>query len=188
MKVIIILANWMDLNGNLNQESISRVEEGIANLNNGYDRLLLMGWQCVPECKISIAEAMKRFCISKGIDEKKLILEEKSRDTVGDAIYSRIALEKMGYENEILLVTSDYHMQRAYHIFKRVYGSSITIHQAIATTQYDKQKEENASLAAFEETFSKVEDGNIIEFEKTMSNDHPFYNGSIHPRIQTILS
>jgi uncharacterized SAM-binding protein YcdF (DUF218 family) len=61
----------------------------------------------------------KRFLIDLGVPKDKIFLEEKSRDTIENARYSKELCEKYGFRNP-LLVTSSYHMKRALLSFRKV--------------------------------------------------------------------
>lgn len=185
MRPVIVLANWMDKNGVLNDESSSRVDRAIALLETEYSHLLLMGWHCVKECEISIAEAMYEYCRSNGVSTQKLLLDKRSRDTVGDAIYSRKFLSQIKNVKAIAVVSSDYHIKRTKIIFDRVYGYPNLLRFFSANTDLDRAKEENKSLLDFDNTFQGVQSGNLAQFESVMVKFHPFYNGTIHPKVVT---
>ncbi|MBI5682342.1 MAG: YdcF family protein [Deltaproteobacteria bacterium] len=66
------------------------------------------------------AEAVigKRFLIDLGIPENQIILEDKSRDTIENAKYSKEICDKLGFKKP-MLVTIAYHMPRSIMSFKR---------------------------------------------------------------------
>jgi uncharacterized SAM-binding protein YcdF (DUF218 family) len=64
------------------------------------------------------AELAARLFASFGIDRQRIILEDRSRDTAENAVYSRIAASPRPGERW-LLVTSAYHMPRAVGAFRR---------------------------------------------------------------------
>ena len=65
----------------------------------------------------SEAEAMKRFLVNLGIPENSIIKEDRSRNTLENAIFTKRLLEKFGI-GDICLVTSAFHMQRSVDIFR----------------------------------------------------------------------
>ena len=67
---------------------------------------------------ISEAEAMKSYLINLGIEEKRIVLEDKSTSTYENLKFSSKLLRDQ--EDKILIVTSDYHMFRAKMIGKRL--------------------------------------------------------------------
>ena len=70
---------------------------------------------------ISEAEAMKRYLVSHGVEEARLIKEDKSTSTIENLKFTRDIIDKLdNKKNKILLiVTSDFHMFRAKFLAKR---------------------------------------------------------------------
>ncbi|MEW6162341.1 MAG: YdcF family protein [Nitrospirota bacterium] len=62
---------------------------------------------------------VRRFLVNLGVPLKKIILEDKSRDTIENARYTKAICEKLGFKKPIL-VTSAYHMSRSVLSFKKV--------------------------------------------------------------------
>lgn len=69
--------------------------------------------------KAAEAPIVKRFLVDLGVPSERVIIEDKARDTIENAKYSKEICEKDGYKNPIL-VTSAYHMKRAVLSFKKV--------------------------------------------------------------------
>jgi len=120
--VIVVLAG----------EQEERVRYAIKLLNNGWarkDRIIMAGGPLV--WKYSWASLMKEQAESLGIPGKKILLEDKSRSTEEDALYTKELLQKNGFRS-IILVTSPYHSHRASEIFHKVLGSDYKIISAPA--------------------------------------------------------
>ena len=69
---------------------------------------------------------MKDYAVSLGTDGKKIMKEEKSKDTVGNAYFSKQLIRKLGFRN-IIVVTTEIHAHRAKIIFKMVFGPAYKI-------------------------------------------------------------
>ena len=65
------------------------------------------------------APIVKRFLVDLGIEESKIVLEDKSRDTYENAAFTKIICGKYAFESPIL-VTSAYHLIRSVESFKKV--------------------------------------------------------------------
>lgn len=65
------------------------------------------------------APILKRFLVDLGIPSDKIVLENKSRDTIENAKYTLEICESLGYK-KLILVTSAFHMNRAVQSFKKV--------------------------------------------------------------------
>lgn len=64
------------------------------------------------------ADIEYRLLKSAGVDEKFLLKENRSRNTVENARFTKQLCEKMGF-NKVILVTSGYHLPRSVLIFER---------------------------------------------------------------------
>lgn len=64
---------------------------------------------------ISEAEAMKRYLVSNGVDVNQIIIEDKSTNTYENMLFSKKILERKVDldQDNILIITSDFHMFRA---------------------------------------------------------------------------
>ena len=67
---------------------------------------------------ISEAECMFRGLTARGIDPERLLLEDQSRSTAENLAFSRKILDEKGLGTRVALVTSEYHMYRAFLIAK----------------------------------------------------------------------
>ncbi|MFC2091710.1 YdcF family protein [Elusimicrobiota bacterium] len=61
----------------------------------------------------------KRFLIDLGVDENKIIIEDRSRDTYENAKYTKVICLDRGFERPIVL-TDAHHMKRSLLAFKKV--------------------------------------------------------------------
>lgn len=69
------------------------------------------------------ADVMRAFLLRyRVISPHHIYLEKKSRDTLHNALYSKIIIERLRSARCILLVTSTPHIHRARWIFKKVFG------------------------------------------------------------------
>lgn len=186
----------MDKNGLLDDETSRRVA-CTAEISEALisQAVILCGWAYRADSNITIADAMKNYL--KHITPKlhaMLLTQSLSRDTVGDAFFSRLLLAYIckAKQPDIIVVTSDYHVERTRHIFDFIfhgYAKSISV-QGCKLDNDDPSRlaTELKSTAAFTKTFSGVNKGDMDAIHTTMTVDHPFYNGSVHPIIESIES
>ena len=114
-----------------------------------------------------------------------------SRDTVGDAVFSRIFLDTLTGRQEkylVNVVTSDYHVNRSRKIFEFVFPQSCAISvSGVPGFQHDDSAAKEAvSISAFRNTFKNAQSGDLDSIFDALRNDHPFYNGTIYPRINSL--
>lgn len=65
------------------------------------------------------APIVKRFLIDLGVPQKSIIVEDKSRDTIENAKYTKEICERYKFRKP-LLVTSAFHMKRSVLSFKKI--------------------------------------------------------------------
>lgn len=80
----------------------------------------------------SEALVMKRELLKRSsIPPEKILLEEKSLDSLGNAYYSRLIAESLN-ASSLIVITSQFHMDRIKFLFKWVFGNSSKITFAAA--------------------------------------------------------
>lgn len=189
----IVLANLMNERGGLNAETAARVDLAAQIENNQESNLILLcGWPYRPDSDIAIADAMKAHLLTMhpALLEKSRC-QKLSRDTVGDAVFSRIFLDTLTGRQESYLVnvvTSDYHVNRSREIFEFVFpqSCSVTVSGVAGFQRVDSAAKEAKSIFAFRNTFKNAQPGDLGSIFCALRNDHPFYNGTIYPRIKSL--
>ena len=73
------------------------------------------------------AQWFYNYLIKKGISKNRLIKEEDSMDTIGNAVYSKKIIIKKKLNKNILLITSRWHVPRSVLLFEFVCGKSYCI-------------------------------------------------------------
>ncbi len=80
----------------------------------------------------SVALLTKRFLVDLGVPAAHILLEDRSRDTYENALYSKQICERHGFQRP-LVVTSGYHLKRARLSFEKV-GLEVTPFPCAMTT------------------------------------------------------
>ena len=125
-EAIVVLGGGVDLQSSprplpeVNQAG-DRMIYGAWLYNQGYaDTVLLSGgivpW-VGPETAVSEAQSMAEIMMMLNVPEEAFLLEERSRNTYENAVYTREMLSEAGI-NKILLVTSAAHMPRSVKLFE----------------------------------------------------------------------
>jgi uncharacterized SAM-binding protein YcdF (DUF218 family) len=185
---IIVLANRMDARGSPNAESRARADAAVDAYRNGEAPLIATcGWAYRKDSKMSIAEAILRYIIAQhGVPTGAVIAERDSRDTVGEAVFSKRNLAVPQGWKSLLVCTSAYHVDRAKLIFDRVYGPRCSIDVRGVPSPCDDRvrASELRSVEVFRSTFDGVVPGDDEAIFERLRLRHPFYNGSVYPRIR----
>ena len=108
-------------------EGADRLTEAIRLLNEGYIRRILISGGAADIHHPNQNEGLElyRLAISLGVNPENIIHENRSRNTYENALYSKSHLAQ--YNEVPLLITSAFHMPRAFACFKK---------QGIAVTRY----------------------------------------------------
>jgi uncharacterized SAM-binding protein YcdF (DUF218 family) len=184
---VIVLANLMDQAGVLNDESAARAAKAVE-LFDAHDASILVtcGWPYRKDCSLPIAQAFRDHILARyAVPTEAIVLETQSRDTVGDAWFTKTNVIVPKGVRKLHVVTSAYHVPRTMEIFKLIYGPSYEIDVAGAVVPEDRLIIENEarSIYAFRRTFEGVTPGDDSEILLRLRERHPFYNGAVYPRI-----
>jgi len=183
---MIVLAKGMDKGGTLNRESSLRANLA-ARMAKDYKipYIITSGWAYRPDCDAKLADAFKSYIVNLGVRTEQILAEGNSRDTVGDAVFSRLNLvEPLGLR-KFCVVTSNYHVARTAKIFNFIYGPNFSIHVVGADVDFDDShlSRERESEIAFDRTFCNVSIGDMVQIMEALRKNHPLYNGQVYPQI-----
>ena len=135
LSVIIAFTSFLALYGRLdnatyNEKTVivlgcgirgERVSVGLAKrLNKAYeyhlqnpDAVIIVSGGQGPQEDISEALAMKRYLVSKGVPEDRIIMEDKSTSTITNFKYSHEIMKEKGLpDDSVVFVTNGYHVYR----------------------------------------------------------------------------
>jgi len=183
---VIVLGNEMNLLGILNKESCLRADLAVKlTMEFKIPYIITCGWAYRSDSNVKIADALKGYIMNLGVSSEQIITEVNSRDTVGDAVFTRLNLvEPLGFR-KFFVVTSNYHVARTKKIFNFVYGSNFKFDVKGVEVDFDNKalSKEVDSEIAFERTFCDVKIGDMEQIIEALKKNHPFYNGNIYPKI-----
>ena len=146
--------------------------------------LVTCGWDYRDDSEIRIAEAMSQHAIQHLLmDKSQIITEPHSRDTVGDAVFTKRNLVNPYRWRSVLVVTTNYHVNRTREIFSFIYGRNVDVAGAESPDSAALVTSEAKSLEAFRSTFNGVPAGNDEAIYQRLRTAHPFYNGEVYPAI-----
>lgn len=121
--VIVVLGAGLRRDDQPNLALIRRSEQGAALYHAGFAPFVICSGGFAPGRSRSEADACRQILEANGVPRDAIILEERSRSTEENAIYSREIMHEHGWQTA-LLVSDGYHMLRAQWIF-RDYGIDI---------------------------------------------------------------
>lgn len=85
---------------------------------------------------------MLEYLLKNGVPKEDILVEDKSRNTYENALFTReIIKDKLDLANNFILITSEFHSNRSYLLFKNIFGDNTKIFCSCVKDQvYDKDK------------------------------------------------
>jgi uncharacterized SAM-binding protein YcdF (DUF218 family) len=172
--ILILLSNDFDENLRLNKISKTRANFMYTLYADG-DIIFTLGWEGKFSNK-NISDELKEYLINKfEIPCNSIVSIKESKDTVGDAFFSRLQLQKISFNyQKIKIITSDWHLSRVKEIFTAIIPNKRLEFYGVYTKGENKKKEE-VSLKKFKETFHGVNFLNLKSLTERIINKHPLY-------------
>lgn len=123
---IVVLAGGADASGTgMGPQSSKRFETGLALFNQGAARILVVSGGGEPP----VADFMAQAALAAGVPDEALLVENKSRSTLQNALFTA-DLERLDKAAPIILVTHRYHLPRANASFRWAGFTQIVNHAA----------------------------------------------------------
>ena len=188
-RALIILSHLKDANGELDDETLARIELGVELFRSKeFDFIVTSGWDYQDDSDLKIGEVVADNLRERySIDKSKILVDVCSRDTVGDAFFLRKNVVRPYDIRSITVVTSSYHVRRAGEIFKKFFSPSVSVITVGAKFALDNLKErlanEENSYRAFLATFDNIDFSSDTAVLDVLSLRHPFYNGEVYKKI-----
>ena len=92
---------------------VERLEAAQEYLEENPDAVCVVSGGQGPGENISEAECMYRWLVAKGIDGSRIYKEDKSTSTEENIAFSKAVIEESGLNENIAIITSEYHSYRA---------------------------------------------------------------------------
>ena len=115
-QAIMVLGYALAKDGSMRQPLIDRLEQALAAAKlNPKAAIIVSGG--VPNHGVTEAFVMQQWLIKQGISADRIYLDDKAKDTVGNAVYSTRIMAQLGTKN-VTLISSASHMRRALLVFE----------------------------------------------------------------------
>lgn len=121
--VAIVLGAALRPDGSPSAALERRVRHAVGLVERGIVHHLLMTGGPVSH-SVPEAQAMRDLALSLGIAASRLEIEDCSRNTIQNALYSAPILERRGWTKAVV-VTESWHLPRALYVFRRL-GMNVT--------------------------------------------------------------
>lgn len=129
--LIVILGGGISLSGKLPQHVYQRLDKAIEIYQKSKTAKIVVSGrysflfnQLKKYPPTTEAEKMAQYLLKKDIPKNKILLEKKSKDTLGNAYYLKKDIFLSHQEKEAIIITSYFHLKRVKYIFNKVFGPS----------------------------------------------------------------
>ena len=176
---VICLSNAFDSDLKLNEESTQRLDLS-AQIFKAYgaSKFVTLGWAYHAGTPVSLARAMAGYAQTHHkIAEQDIHVEERPKDTVGEAIYlAADCLPRYNWKS-IAIVTGDWHLPRAKHVFAHIFGSHCQMSWfTIASADcYHRLEHFNRSQDLFDVMVKNIPAGDVENLLFVIRKKHPLY-------------
>lgn len=184
---IVVLGGGVLPDGTLPLVARTRVERAVELFRGGIAPRMVLSGRCGlmdPEPPVTEAAAMAAYAMQLGVPQEALLLEEGSKDTLGNAYFTRAHfLEPNGWTS-VRVVTSDFHLSRAAWVFRKVLGGTYDFSFVSAASGLspreliDRAVEECRILIFLNEWLQALEEADEHALDRLMEHEHPGYSGA----------
>lgn len=191
LDALIILGGGITQDDDLKKVTIQRLKKGISVFKkNDFSYIIVAGAYGFMEKYFPLkteAKAMLEYLEKKELPKEKIILEEKSKETIGNIYFTKVNILEPKKLYKLVVVTSDFHMPRTKYIFKKVLGIKYKLFFVDAPSDLSrkvlkkKQITELILLRLFKRWTNKMNIGDEKFIKKFLYTKHPAY--SRHPKI-----
>ena len=180
----VCLSHIINDDGSLTEQSRRRTEESYREfIEEEVETITLSGGYKNRRAPYTFAKAMEIYLLGKGINRERIFLEERSLDTVGQAIFTKTdVIIPHGWER-LIVISDDDHLPRVKQIFDFVYGREFHIKYVgtgfkMEEDEITTRENEMELLRAFHRTFRNVEPARDEDILTRLFEKHPLYKAS----------
>jgi len=121
------------------------------------------------------AEEMKKFLVNLGVPDGAIIVEDSSKDSIGNAYFLRLLIENTGIRS-LLVVCADYVLERVLYCWGKVYDEEYKVDILPTESPYaldDEAGQAQLSVLRMEKEFlGLMKKGDIFFLEDLYNNPH----------------
>lgn len=178
----------------LSKQTQQRTDLGIELLREKKITKLIMSGGYSDLYGISLAKAMKRYAIEKGVREDSILEEDFSRETVGQLIFVKQGIIKPREFRNIIIVTHNWHLDRIKKKAEFIFGKNYNLEYGgvlnNGIVQRSEEKEQE-SLKIFQKTFAGIRKGDDKLILNRLLEKHEQYNkypGLFMEKLKKLIS
>jgi len=127
---------------------------------------------------VTEAEMMSNVLATEGIDRSRLLLEDESIDTIGNAVLVAARYLHEVPPRNLYLITSPFHMERSLLIFRHVLGPKWHVEPHTASPSWDdgsRAATEPGGIEWARRFFSGIKPGDLCAIIAKLQAEKPYY-------------
>jgi uncharacterized SAM-binding protein YcdF (DUF218 family) len=180
IQAILVLGHLMDSDGRLSEQSLSRCSRAAELARERRPSFIFSsGAAYRADSNLALGNVIQAQ-LKALIDPKSttFVSDTNSKDTVGDAFYSKSNLSLPNGVERLFVVTSLFHRVRSRDVFRFIYGDALEIE---VLTDHDRgtdeqRKHELKALSKFQNSISGLQPGDDRTIEAVLMSNHPLYS------------
>ena len=181
---IIVFGGGVNVDGSLNESSRVRVDKAVELWRHHEAPLIVLSgawsFSLAEKPPRTEAAAMAEYAEQCGCPRRALLLEEESKDTIGNAYFVKMRVAQPRGWKRLCVVAASHHIPRVEHICQQIFGPDYALHFVGAELPMtsdeldEKMLRERASQALFDLRFS-IQPGDDQAMHSLMYSIHPGY-------------
>lgn len=185
----VVLGGGVTPDGNLPRNIIKRLEKALEVYSASHsDAIVCSGKYSslygLVKPKKTEAKAMSEYLQKRGVAKDRIILEQKSRNTLANAYYLKKDIFMKQGERRGIIITSNYHVDRVKFVFEKTFGSEYELEFQAAPHEFDpatQQKVEERQAYLLEQTKEFLKDMKDGDHEYLKHRMYRFLSGVTVP-------
>lgn len=181
-ELIVVLGGGVTRDGSPGAATIARARRAARTARSSPDAPLILsgGREAALGNGPSEAEMMRDELVRMGVDPERLLIEDESRTTVGNAVLVTARYLRGLAPRSIHLISSPFHLQRATEIFRHILGFAWQV-QAVSADEtqddLDRASSETRYLQEATSFFDGTKPGDLAAIVKKLRAGDPYYAG-----------
>ncbi|CAN5632827.1 hypothetical protein BH10CYA1_BH10CYA1_45220 [soil metagenome] len=181
--VVVVLGGGLNSDGTSGQATTLRARKAVklAKANPSWTFILSGDGRVNPASGLTEAEYMARIFEASGIDRSRLLLEDESRDTIGNAVLVATRYLKHLQPGTLYVVTSPFHSVRALLLFRSVLGPRWNVDVATSSPARGdaaRRANEPGGIDWTKRFLTGISPGDLRACISRLLADRPVYNSS----------
>ena len=179
-EIIVVLGGGVTADGGAAAATVARAKRAGLTARSRPDVPIIVSGDRPAGATTGPSEAamMRDEIVAVGVEPDRILLEDESRDTIGNAVLVAARYLRGLEPRSIYLITSPFHLQRATETFRHVLGFAWQIQAVSADETQDDVDRASGETRFLQETttfFEGTQPGDLLAIAKKLRDRDPHY-------------